>query len=777
MASGYPSVVNHEVDPVSRIEGHLGLALNVSGGKVAEANAHGNMWRGFENFLIGREPNDAITFTQRICGVCPVPHGMTSTYAVDSVLGYSKGHITFAEGTLPSDGMGVPAKAVAIRNLVLSSEHLMSSITHFYHLVAPSYVQGPAIPPWTPYFADAQYATALKSGNRALPTRGADGTYSNDVWSTVIRSYVRALRVRRLTFEAAALFAGRMPMTSCFVAGGVSNNGQEDLSPRIAKFKEIMTEVGLFIIQEYVPIVLALGLLYGDYDNPYNSANALTGALNANGGGFGASVGRFLAWGAFPSPSDGSGTLGMPGGYVDTATSATTFIARNKQEVYDTFLATSGNGSVSANLLEDIAWSRYAVSDLDVATYGSGTAAYPGDVARTRPNRQNGYTYMKAPRWNGMSAEVGPLATMVVAGLYPVSPTSGSTGTVFLNPAGNALQQFYSSYALIPGAGSGTLETTGLDPRMVYPDIAVALVRAGLAELWSYVAAVGAVKVVQGSAVTTGATYTTVGIDNAIATVDVINEAYSYSGPSTNGLTRAFITGPILGWIAGLAGGLSTIDRIRGRAFAAAVLVQRMLGTYDKTTGPGWSIPTGTWSTSGTYGGTGGTTGTTHMASYAGTFSSASSGLLGGGWINDSVLTTTSAGSTWRNLGSVPTTEVHGWGATEAPRGALMHQITINNGKIEKYQCIVPTTWNGSPKDSQWASASGSTVTASQHRGPFEEACMNVTFMSGSTTYSGGSVLTSGYIGTAGQVTAANGGVEVVRCVQSFDPCIACAVH
>ena len=39
-----------------------------------------------------------------------------------------------------------------------------------------------------------------------------------------------------------------------------------------------------------------------------------------------------------------------------------------------------------------------------------------------------------------------------------------------------------------------------------------------------------------------------------------------------------------------------------------------------------------------------------------------------------------------------------GWGATEAPRGALMHQCTITAGKITKYQCIVPTTWNGSPQ-------------------------------------------------------------------------------
>jgi len=69
---GYPvsPVVTAEVDPISRIEGHLGIAVVAPSGTVTEAYAHGNLWRGFENFLLGRAINDAITFTQRICGVC-----------------------------------------------------------------------------------------------------------------------------------------------------------------------------------------------------------------------------------------------------------------------------------------------------------------------------------------------------------------------------------------------------------------------------------------------------------------------------------------------------------------------------------------------------------------------------------------------------------------------------------------------------------------------------------------------------------------------------------
>ncbi|HET6497545.1 MAG TPA: hypothetical protein VFH17_00620 [Coriobacteriia bacterium] len=70
MAITYPgSPTVREVDPVTRIEGHLGIAVELSNGTIQRAFTHGNLWRGFENLMLGREANDAITYTQRICGV------------------------------------------------------------------------------------------------------------------------------------------------------------------------------------------------------------------------------------------------------------------------------------------------------------------------------------------------------------------------------------------------------------------------------------------------------------------------------------------------------------------------------------------------------------------------------------------------------------------------------------------------------------------------------------------------------------------------------------
>jgi Ni,Fe-hydrogenase I large subunit len=85
--------------------------------------------------------------------------------------------------------------------------------------------------------------------------------------------------------------------------------------------------------------------------------------------------------------------------------------------------------------------------------------------------------------------------------------------------------------------------------------------------------------------------------------------------------------------------------------------------------------------------------------------------------------------------------EATGWGATEAPRGALGHWVHIRNGQIDNYQAVVATVWNASPRDAQ------------NQRGPLEEAL----------------------IGTPMADPARP--VEVLRTVHSFDPCMACAVH
>jgi len=82
-----------------------------------------------------------------------------------------------------------------------------------------------------------------------------------------------------------------------------------------------------------------------------------------------------------------------------------------------------------------------------------------------------------------------------------------------------------------------------------------------------------------------------------------------------------------------------------------------------------------------------------------------------------------------------------GAGLTGAPRGALGHWIRIKDGVIDHYQCVVPTTWNASPKDDR------------DQPGPIEQAI----------------------VGT--KIRDEENPFEIVRIVRSFDPCLACAVH
>jgi len=57
------------IDPITRIEGHLRIEVEVAGGKVVDAWSSGQMFRGIEIILRGRDPRDAPLFVQRSCGV------------------------------------------------------------------------------------------------------------------------------------------------------------------------------------------------------------------------------------------------------------------------------------------------------------------------------------------------------------------------------------------------------------------------------------------------------------------------------------------------------------------------------------------------------------------------------------------------------------------------------------------------------------------------------------------------------------------------------------
>ena len=122
------------VDPVTRIEGHLKVQVTIDTvngvQQVVDARCTGTMFRGFELILKGRDPKDAPYLTERICGVCPVSHGMAATKALESAA-----------------GLTIPTDARLLRNLVLSANFIQSHILHFYLLASLDYIT----PPQTKY--------------------------------------------------------------------------------------------------------------------------------------------------------------------------------------------------------------------------------------------------------------------------------------------------------------------------------------------------------------------------------------------------------------------------------------------------------------------------------------------------------------------------------------------------------------------------------------------------------------------------------------------------
>lgn len=223
-----PTVIS--IDPVTRLEGHLKVEVTVDYAqgvqRVVDAHASGTLFRGLENILVNRSPLDAPDITQRICGVCPVSHGMAAVNTLDKAA-----------------NLAVSDNARIMRNLVLGANFVQSHILHFYHLALLDYVEGPAMAPWQPSWrVDKRIAAADTQ--------------------TLVDHYVVALEMRRKAHEMGALFGGRLPHPPAFVPGGFTTTPRPD---RIAEFQAYIADLILFIQNTYLPDVDTVARHYTDY--------------------------------------------------------------------------------------------------------------------------------------------------------------------------------------------------------------------------------------------------------------------------------------------------------------------------------------------------------------------------------------------------------------------------------------------------------------------------------------------------------------------------------
>jgi hydrogenase large subunit len=340
------------IDPVTRLEGHLKIQVTVDMVKgvqqVIDAKATGTLFRGFENILLNRHPFDAQHITQRICGVCPVSHGMAAVMALDAVCGVT-----------------APTNARIMRNLVLGANLVDSHILHFYHLSAPDFLDGPNMPPWQPSWR-------------------VDKRFNTDQTNALVNNYVTALNMRRLAHEAGAIFGGRLPHPPTFIAGGFTTR---PTSAGITKFKGLMGQVVDFIQNTFIPDAQTLAATYADYRQ------------------IGQGHRNLLAYGCFDLNSSGSSRLLQRGQVVDGSTAVQ---AVNLQSISENMTYSWYRTPLSVVPLDDMMLS------IPVSQNPAVGVTNPVDPAA----KTKAYSWLKAPRYNGLPYETGPLARMWVNGDY-----------------------------------------------------------------------------------------------------------------------------------------------------------------------------------------------------------------------------------------------------------------------------------------------------------------------------------------------------------------------
>jgi len=114
------------IDPVTRIEGHAKITIQLNGsGGVETARFHVTEYRGFERFCEGRPFTEMAAITARICGICPVSHLLAAAKTGDKIL-----------------GVAIPPAAEQLRRLMNLAQLTQSHALSFFHLSSPDFLLG-----------------------------------------------------------------------------------------------------------------------------------------------------------------------------------------------------------------------------------------------------------------------------------------------------------------------------------------------------------------------------------------------------------------------------------------------------------------------------------------------------------------------------------------------------------------------------------------------------------------------------------------------------------
>lgn len=400
------------VDPVTRIEGHMRVEVNLdSQNIIRNAVSTGTMWRGLEVILKGRDPRDAWAFVERICGVCTGCHALTSVLAVEDAL-----------------GIKVPKNAYLIRQIMAKALQGHDHTVHFYHLHALDWVDvvsalkadpkktselqqlvSPSHPLSSPgYFRDIQ--NRLKK----FVESGQLGPFMNGYWGSkayvlppeanlmAVTHYLEALDLQKEWIKIHTIFGGKNPHPNYLVGGvpcpinidqtgAVGAINMERLNFVEERIKEMLT----FINNVYIPDVLAIGTLYKH-----------SGWLH--GGGLSAT--NVADFGTYEKVAYDTSTQQSPGGVILDGN-------------WDNIHPIDPRDPEQIQEFVNHSWYKYQDENKGLHPWDGVTEPHYELGTKTRGSRTNiehvdesaKYSWIKAPRWRGHAVEVGPLARYILA--------------------------------------------------------------------------------------------------------------------------------------------------------------------------------------------------------------------------------------------------------------------------------------------------------------------------------------------------------------------------
>jgi [NiFe] hydrogenase large subunit len=296
-------------------------------------------------------------------------------------------------------GVQIPDNARILRNLLHGAQYQHDHIVHFYHLHALDWVDIvsalSADPKATATLADnvsdapwggSKYFKSVQDRLKKFVSSGQLGPFENAYWGhsayklpaeanlMAASHYIEALRLQAKAARMHAIFGGKNPHPQSLVVGGMTCVG--DLTPdRIAEFLYITRETQQFIEKVYIPDLLTVAGFYKDWAGIGGTTN-------------------FMAWGDFPETAQEPESLYMPRGVIA------------KRDLANVVMA--GQDKVT--------------EDVTRGWYEKGDARHPWK-GETKPLKEDpkyrpgggDYSWLKAPRYDGMATEVGPLARVLVA--------------------------------------------------------------------------------------------------------------------------------------------------------------------------------------------------------------------------------------------------------------------------------------------------------------------------------------------------------------------------